>query len=78
MIIMKKKIIQQMEKNPKITSEEIQGLARTFSYYVKFPESRWDEIKIAEEHLTSTDSYAEGLNGLLWSLLNTKEFLLNH
>ena len=37
-----------------------------------------DEIKIAEEHLTSTDSYAEGLNGLLWSLLNTKEFLLNH
>ena len=24
-------------------------LARTFSYYVKFPESRWDEIKIAEQ-----------------------------
>ena len=27
-------------KYPSITSEEIQGLARTFSYYVKFPESR--------------------------------------
>ena len=34
---------------PSITSEEIQGLARTFSYYVKFPKDRWDEIKIAEK-----------------------------
>ena len=34
---------------PSISSEEISGLARTFSYYVKFPESRWDEIKIAEQ-----------------------------
>ena len=25
------------------------GLARTFAYYVKFPESRWNEIKITEK-----------------------------
>ncbi len=35
-------------KYPEITSAEIQGLARTFSYYVKFPENRWNDIKIAE------------------------------
>ena len=34
---------------PSISKEEISGLARTFSYYVKFPKSRWDEIKIAEQ-----------------------------
>ncbi len=34
---------------PTISREEISGLARTFSYYVKFPESRWNDIKIAEQ-----------------------------
>ena len=35
-------------KMPTISSDEIEGLARTFSYYVKFPESRFPEIKTAE------------------------------
>ena len=34
---------------PTISKEEISGLARTFSYYVKFPENRWNEIKVAEQ-----------------------------
>lgn len=35
-------------KMPQISNEEIQGLQRTFSMYVKFPKSRWNEIKLAE------------------------------
>tara|TARA_B100000029_G_C17019662_1_gene758035 strand:- start:76 stop:621 length:546 start_codon:yes stop_codon:yes gene_type:complete len=38
-----------MLKMPTISREEISGLARVYSYYVKFPESRWDEIKVAEK-----------------------------
>ena len=34
---------------PQLSSGEISGIARTFAYYVKFPENRWDEIKIAEK-----------------------------
>ncbi len=34
---------------PTITKNEIQGLARTFSFYVKFPKERYSEIKIAEK-----------------------------
>ena len=41
---------------PSISKEEISGLARTFSYYVKFPKSRWDEIKIAEQPTPEGDS----------------------
>ena len=33
--------------NKEIT--EISGIARVYSYYVKFPKNRWDEIKIAEK-----------------------------
>jgi hypothetical protein len=32
-----------------ISEVEIGGLSKTFSYYCKFPEDRWDEIKIAEK-----------------------------
>ena len=35
---------------PTISKEEITGLNRTFSFYVKFPESRWNEIKVAEKN----------------------------
>ena len=38
-----------MLKMPQISSTEIGGLAKTFAYYTKFPESRWNEIKIAEQ-----------------------------
>lgn len=34
---------------PQFSSSAIGGLSKTFSYYCKFPESRWDEIKIAEQ-----------------------------
>ena len=34
---------------PSISKEEISGILRTYSLYIKFPESRWDEIKIAEK-----------------------------
>ncbi|HII16618.1 TPA: B12-binding domain-containing radical SAM protein [Candidatus Woesearchaeota archaeon] len=34
---------------PHITKDQILGLQRTFNIYVKFPKSRWDEIKLAEK-----------------------------
>tara|TARA_B110000971_G_scaffold189674_1_gene200194 strand:+ start:29391 stop:30974 length:1584 start_codon:yes stop_codon:yes gene_type:complete len=34
---------------PSISQDEIQGIAKVFSLYVKFPENRWPEIKIAEQ-----------------------------
>ena len=34
---------------PTISANEIHGLARTFSFYTKFPKERWPEIKIAEQ-----------------------------
>ena len=34
---------------PSISKEEITGLAKTFSYYVKFPKDRWGDIRKAEE-----------------------------
>ena len=38
----------QLNKNT-ITKEEITGLGKTFSYYVKFPKDRWKEIEVAEK-----------------------------
>jgi len=38
-----------MLKMPQISSSEIAGLAKTFAYYIKFPKSRWNEIKTAEQ-----------------------------
>ena len=32
-----------------ISKDEIQGLAKVFSLYTKFPKERWPEIKIAEK-----------------------------
>jgi anaerobic magnesium-protoporphyrin IX monomethyl ester cyclase len=40
---------QSMLTMPSISKDEIQGLARTFSFYVKFPKERFPEIKIAEK-----------------------------
>ncbi len=50
-----------MLKMPQLSSEAIAGLARTFSYYVKFPESRWNEIKIAEKFSPQGDLMHEKL-----------------
>ena len=35
---------------PTISTDEIHGLAKTFSLYTKFPVERWPEIKIAEKN----------------------------
>ena len=39
-----------MLKMPSISTNEINGLAKTFSFYTKFPVERWPEIKIAEQN----------------------------
>ena len=36
------------------------------------------EISRAKEHLASATSTEDGLTDLLWALMNTKEFILNH
>ena len=38
-----------MLKMPTISQSEISEIARVFSFYVKFPVDRWDDIKIAEK-----------------------------
>ena len=35
---------------PQFSGEEVDGLTKTFNMYVKFPEDRWDEIRIAEKN----------------------------
>ena len=39
-----------MLRMPTISKEEISGIARVFSFYIKFPENKWNEIKIAEKN----------------------------
>ena len=39
---------------------------------------RPEEVARAKQHLSSTPSTEEGLTDLLWALMNTKEFILNH
>ncbi|QEG01592.1 hypothetical protein Mal15_56690 [Stieleria maiorica] len=39
---------------------------------------RSEELERALSHLSSAPSVGEGMEDLLWSLFNTKEFLLNH
>ncbi len=36
------------------------------------------EVNRAKQHLASASSTEEGLTDLLWALMNTKEFILNH
>jgi anaerobic magnesium-protoporphyrin IX monomethyl ester cyclase len=47
---------------PTITKNEIQGLARTFSFYVKFPKERYSEIKIAEKFNNAGNEMFEKLS----------------
>ncbi len=44
-----------------ISKEEIQGLAKVFSLYIKFPKERWPEIKIAEKSDKEGNSMMEKL-----------------
>ena len=34
---------------PQFPKKEVQAIVKTFNMYVKFPESRWSDIKKAEE-----------------------------
>jgi len=36
------------------------------------------EISRAQQHLATAESVIEGIRDLLWALINTKEFVLNH
>jgi len=36
------------------------------------------DMSRARKHIKSVDSIAEGISDLMWAMLNTKEFLLNH
>ena len=40
---------------PTITKDEILGLVRTFSLYVKFPKEEWDQIAVAEKFTPEGD-----------------------
>ena len=45
---------------PQFSRKEIKGLVKTFNFYCRFPEERWDEIKKAEENSpTGNKKYEE-------------------
>lgn len=50
-----------MMKLPEFSADEMKGLRRTFAMYVKFPKSRWSDIKIAEEISVRGDKMWEKL-----------------
>lgn len=50
-----------------------QAYLRTLSRY---PDAR--ELERSQKHLAEADNPIDGLRGLLWALLNTKEFIVNH
>ncbi|QGJ69125.1 Cytochrome c domain-containing protein [Planctomycetales bacterium 10988] len=50
-----------------------EGYLRTLG---RFPTE--DEQMLAKSHLASAETTAQGLYDLLWALINTKEFLVNH
>ncbi|HUG92974.1 MAG TPA: DUF1549 domain-containing protein [Planctomycetaceae bacterium] len=50
-----------------------QAYLRTLSRY---PEEH--EVQLAREYIAGADDTINGLRGVLWALLNTKEFIVNH
>ena len=50
-----------MLRMPTISKEEISGLAKVFSFYIKFPEARWKDIQIAEKNDTEGKKMFEKL-----------------
>lgn len=63
------------EASPKMSSDEIvrQAYLRTLSR-----EPTGDELIRCREFFASSSSPVEGAKGLLWALVNTKEFIVNH
>ncbi|HSG72418.1 MAG TPA: DUF1549 domain-containing protein [Planctomycetaceae bacterium] len=65
----------QTVEKPEYDAEEIvqRAYLRTLT---RFPTA--EELDSASEYLASSDDLRSGLEGLLWALLNTKEFIVNH
>ena len=47
---------------PQFPREEVEGLCKTFNFYVNFPEDRWDEIRNAEDLALEKDMVFEELS----------------
>lgn len=58
---------------PQLTSEEIDGLMRTFCMYVKFPKDWWSYIEKAEEFTEQGNKMFTKLNGLYHQLFFSKD-----
>lgn len=54
---------------PQFQPEEIQGLCRAFSFYVKMPHDRWDDIALAEKFTVEGEKKFEAIR---------KDFLANY
>ena len=65
----------QVADKPKYDAEEIvqRAYLRTLTRY---PST--EELESATGYLASSEDLRSGLEGLLWALLNTKEFIVNH
>ena len=84
---MQKQINKQKEalglNEPKVAEKEVpkfdaakivtDAYLRTLSRYPKS-----DELETASAYLTSSEDLRNGLEGLMWALINTKEFIVNH
>lgn len=62
-------------KNGSATMDELieEAYLRTLS---RFPDA--DETQIANEYIAQSKSPADGLQSILWALVNTKEFIISH
>lgn len=58
---------------PQFPQKQVNGLVRTFNMYVKFPESRWPEIKRAEEDTPEGNRIYEALRGEFMDRFWSKE-----
>lgn len=55
-------VISSMLSNPDISQDELLGLVRTFSLYVKFPREEWPEVAIAEKFTPEGDAKFQELS----------------
>ena len=46
---------------PQFPRKEVNGMVKTFNMYVKFPEERWDEIRLAEENTSKGEKIYDKL-----------------
>ena len=51
---------------PQFPPDEIRGLVRTFTLYVKFPENRYDEIRVAEQFTEKGNTAFKKLQQEFW------------